>query len=125
MDKAGGIFQNLIQSVKGVSRVVEDVNNAMIEQMVGGKEIIKSLEYINTSTSNLKNSSSEASSQIVEIRKINKNLKDITDEFVSNFSEIEIGLKESTQSIQLISESIVSLSDQIRKVSQEVEKFKV
>lgn len=121
--------QNLFESFYDLAKQVKQqeliIKNSMEEQNSGSKQILDAIKQISLITSNVKSDSSKMVNYSTKIKQVFEDLMSITFEINKSTEEMSVGLSEINSSISKIQDLSLVNKDNITKVSNEMNKFKV
>ncbi len=118
-------FETIFSNTQTVSVQENEIKAAMDEQTEGGKQVLDSVNEINTITSDVK-----ASAKIMEegkkklLAEMDK-LASVTQQINGAMNEISVGVNEINDSMQQVNNVTKENSDSIERVSGEISLFKV
>ena len=97
----------------------------MEEQNEGSKQIIDALKHLNSSTSEVRNSSQEMSGRNKQIVKDMQELTESTALMTSSMAEMSIGAKKINETGSTLNEISNQVKGAIDKIGEQVDLFKV
>ena len=118
-------FQAVSQRINLTSELVTQIRGAMEEQQSGSKQILEALQAMNESTSQVRDAGNEMTRGGDSIKGDVSELRTSMDSISSAVSDINEGTRyvnESTENLRAIS---TKLRDAIKKISDDVDLFKV
>ena len=118
-------FAAIDEGVKNVAEQEEYIRNAMEEQGVGSKQILKAIDELNDITRQVKDGSQEMLSGSKEVIQETKNLEHVTQEITGGINEMASGADQINTAVAHINEISSQNKESINILVQEVSRFKV
>lgn len=119
------LFESFYELAKIVNQQESIIKNAMEEQSSGSKQILEAIKQISNITSNIKSDSSKMINDSTKIKDVFENLMSVTYEVNKSIEEMSVGLSQINSSISRIQDLSLVNKENISKVAQEMNKFKV
>lgn len=119
------LFESFYELATQVKEQELIIKNAMEEQNSGSRQILEAIEQISAITSNVKSDSSKMVSDSTKIKQVFEKLMSITYEVNKSIEEMSVGLSQINSSISKIQDITLINKDNISKVSDQMNKFKI
>ncbi|MEJ5272682.1 MAG: methyl-accepting chemotaxis protein [Spirochaetota bacterium] len=119
------LFESFYELAKLVNQQESIIKNAMEEQNSGSKQILEAIKQISNITSNIKNDSAKMVNDSTKIKQVFENLVSVTFEINKSIDEMSVGLSQINTSISKIQDLSLINKENISKVAQEMNKFKI
>jgi methyl-accepting chemotaxis protein len=120
-----GKFEAINSKVKTVSDQEGVIRNAMEEQGQGSKQILESVNKLNSITGDVKNGSEEMLEGSKEVIVESKNLEKITQEITGGMNEMATGADQINMAVNRVNELTGHNQESIDSLVREVSRFKV
>ena len=118
-------FGAISQSITETSQIIEQIKAAMEEQQIGSKQIIDALQSMNNSTSEVKVASAEMTEGNKQILSEIQKLQTATDLIKESIHEMHTGAQRINETGAALSTISGKVADNIKKIGEEIDLFKV
>ena len=118
-------FTAIERSIAETSQIVEQIKGAMEEQQIGSKQIIEALQSMNNSTSEVHSASNEMTEGNKHILKEIEKLQMSTDSMKGSIDEMHIGIERMNATGVALSVITGTVADNIKKIGDEIDLFKI
>lgn len=124
-NEASTALNEVSTRIKETDELVIQIHAAMEEQNEGSKQIMDALLHLNSSTSEVRNSSQEMSGRNRQIVKDMTILKESTDMMNTSMEEMSVGARKINETGSTLSEIAHQVRNSINKIGAQVDLFKV
>lgn len=124
-EKSGEAFNGIVGSVKNVASAMEEMKNATDELSTGSQQIVEALSSLINISEEVKTSYGEMDKQMEGITASMKELSGISSDTKNGMEEVTIGINEIYEAAQIISDSGTKNSENVEKMEELMQQFKV
>ena len=118
-------FSSISQSVAETSQIIEQIRGAMEEQQIGSKQITSALQSMNDSTSEVRAASGEMTEGNKHILSEIQKLQIATETMKDSIQEMHTGAQRINETGSALSTISGKMADNINKIGEEIDLFKV
>ena len=118
-------FGQISNKVSSTERLVEEIDNAMMEQQISSKQVLTSLREINDSSMQVQVTSKKMAENIVQLENSSTNLDFIASTVANSMSEMDNGIREIGRAAQTVSDEVIRARDSVTVMEEILDKFKL
>lgn len=122
--RSGEAFEEIVTQVQEVALAMREMTNATDELSAGSRQIVEALGSLIQLTEEVRSSYGSIDERAGSITESMKRVASISAEARNGMDEMAVGINEINDAAQVISDSGVSNSQNVRELSEEIRKFR-